>query len=75
MGEVVEVDFKKKKVVKKYTITKNLCAVCGHMIVNDSRKEDNTPYIPLSYSKGTCICKGCAVELSTLVKQGGWTND
>lgn len=75
MGEVIEVNFKEKRVVEKYTITKKVCGLCGHMVTNDTRLTDNTPYVPLSYVKGHCVCKDCLVELATLVKQEGWTND
>lgn len=74
MGEVIEVNFKTKKKVEKYTILKNLCVVCHNTVVYDSRKgeDGNEPYIELSKGNGSCICKACSVAIKGVVDENEW---
>lgn len=72
MAEIIEVDFRKKKRIEKYTILKNLCVVCFNSVIYDSRSEDNQPYIEISKGKGQCICKDCSVSIKEVVDENEW---
>ena len=47
MTNIVEVDFKKKEVIKNYKQYQWVNALSGEMFDFDSRKEDNVPRVPL----------------------------
>ena len=47
MTNIVEVDFKKKEVIKNYKQYQWVNALSGEMFDFDSRKEDNIPRVPL----------------------------
>lgn len=74
MADVIEVNFKTKKKVDKYTILKNICVVCFNSVIYDSRKgeNENEPYIQISKGKGQCICKNCAVAIKEVVDENHW---
>ncbi len=72
MADVIEVDFRKKKKIEKYTIVKNVCVVCFNPVIYDSRKEDNEPYIEISRNKGQCICKACSIAIKEVVDANEW---
>lgn len=71
MGDVIEVNFRSKQKVQKYTIVKNICVVCFNNVIYDSRREDNEPYIETK-AKGQCICKDCAVLIKEVVDENDW---
>ena len=74
MADVIEVDFRKRKKIEKYTILKNVCVVCFKDVIYDSRKEEdeNDPYIEISKGKGHCICKACSVAIKEVVDENNW---
>ena len=47
MTNIVEVDFKKKEVIKNYKQYQWVNALTGEMIDFDSRREDNVSRVPL----------------------------
>ena len=47
MSEIIQVDFKKKEVIKNYKQYQWVNALSGEMFDFDSRKEDNIPRVPL----------------------------
>ena len=47
MTNIVQVDFKKKEVIKNYKQYQWVNALTGESVDFDSRKEDNVPRIPL----------------------------
>ena len=47
MTNIVQVDFKKKEVIKNYKQYQWVDALSGEMFDFDSRKEDNVPRVPL----------------------------
>ena len=47
MTNIVQVDFKKKEVIKNYKQYQWVNALSGEMFDFDSRKEDNVPRVPL----------------------------
>ena len=47
MSEIIQVDFKKKEVIKNYKQYQWVDALSGEMFDFDSRKEDNVPRVPL----------------------------
>lgn len=73
MGDVIEVNFKTKQKVQKYTIVKSICIFCLRDVIYDSRKgEDNDPYIEISKNKGQSVCKDCAVRVKEVVDENNW---
>lgn len=72
MADVIEYNFKTRKKIQKYTVLKNICVLCCHTIVYDSRKENNEPYIDVSSAKCQCICKDCAVSIKEVVDENKW---
>jgi hypothetical protein len=72
MADIIEVNFRTKKRIEKYTILKNVCVVCFNSVIYDSRREDNSPYIELEKNKGNCICKDCAVAIKEVVDANEW---
>lgn len=48
MSEIIQVDFKKKEVIKNYKQYQWVNALSGEMFDFDSRKEDNVPRVPLA---------------------------
>ena len=48
MTNIVQVDFKKKEVIKNYKQYQWVNALTGEMLDFDSRKEDNVPHIPVA---------------------------
>ena len=75
MGEVICVNFKEKRKIEQYVIKQFICASCLVQVENDSRNDDNPPYIPLLGVKGHCLCKKCFIDVYRLVKEGGLYND
>ena len=47
MTNIIQVDFKKKEIIKNYKQYQWVNALSGEMFDFDSRKEDNVPRIPL----------------------------
>ena len=47
MTNIIEVDFKKKEIIKNYKQYQWVNALSGEMFDFDSRKEDNIPRVPL----------------------------
>ena len=47
MTNIVQVDFKKKEVIKNYKQYQWVNALSGESVDFDSRKEDNVPRVPL----------------------------
>ena len=47
MTNIVQVDFKKKEIIKNYKQYQWVNALSGEMFDFDSRKEDNVPRVPL----------------------------
>ena len=47
MTNIVQVDFKKKEVIKNYKQYQWVNAMTGESVDFDSRKEDNVPRVPL----------------------------
>ena len=47
MTNIIEVDFKKKEIIKNYKQYQWVNALSGEMFDFDSRKEDNVPRVPL----------------------------
>ena len=47
MTNIVEVDFKKKEIIKNYKQYQWVNALTGESVDFDSRKEDNVPRVPL----------------------------
>lgn len=47
MSEIIQVDFKKKEIIKNYKQYQWVNALSGEMFDFDSRKEDNVPRVPL----------------------------
>ena len=47
MSEIIQVDFKKKEVIKNYKQYQWVNAMTGESVDFDSRKEDNVPRVPL----------------------------
>ena len=47
MTNIVQVDFKKKQIVKNYKQYQWVDALTGESVDFDSRKEDNVPRVPL----------------------------
>lgn len=47
MSEIIQVDFKKKEVIKNYKQYQWVNALTGEMLDFDSRKDDNVPRIPV----------------------------
>ena len=47
MTNIVQVDFKKKEIIKNYKQYQWVNALTGESVDFDSRKEDNVPRIPL----------------------------
>lgn len=72
MADIIEVNFRTKKKIEKYTILKNVCVVCFNSVIYDSRKENNVPYIEISKNKGQCICKDCAIAIKEVVDANEW---
>lgn len=72
MADIIEVNFRKKKRIEKYTIIKNVCVVCFRGIIYDSRKQDNEEYIEVSKNNGQCVCKNCAIAIKELVDEHKW---
>lgn len=72
MADIIEVNFRTKKRIEKYTIVKNVCVVCFNPVIYDSRKVHNEPYIEIQKSKGQCICKDCAVAIKEVVDANEW---
>lgn len=72
MGDIIEVNFKKKEKVQKYVLTKHICIICFNSVLYDSIREDNEPFIELNKSKGQCICKECSVEIKGIVDENKW---
>lgn len=72
MADIIEVNFRTKKKIEKYTILKNVCVVCFNSVIYDSRKEHNAPYIEISKNKGQCICKDCAIAIKEVVDAKEW---
>lgn len=72
MADIIEVNFRTKSKVEKYTILKNICVVCFSSVIYDSRREDNAPYIEISKGKGQCICKDCSVSIKEVVDANQW---
>ena len=48
MTNIVQVDFKKKEVIKNYKQYQWVNALTGEMLDFDSRKEGNVPHIPVA---------------------------
>ena len=48
MTNIVQVDFKKKEVIKNYKQYQWVDALTGESVDFDSRKEDNVPHIPVA---------------------------
>ena len=48
MTNIVQVDFKKKEVIKNYKQYQWVNALTGESVDFDSRKEDNVPHIPVA---------------------------
>ena len=75
MGEVIEVNFKEKKKIKKYVIKNYICLVCNQKFVNDSRlNEEENPSLISVGVRGYCVCKDCAVDVASVVKEEKWEN-
>ena len=74
MADIIEVNFRTRKKVEKYTILKSVCVVCFNSVVYDSRKgeDGNEPYIELSKGNGRCMCKACAVQMKGVVDENEW---
>lgn len=72
MADIIEVNFRTKKKIEKYTILKNVCVVCFNSVIYDSRKANNAPYIEISKNKGQCICKDCAIAVKEVVDANEW---
>lgn len=73
MADVIEVDFRKKRKIEKYTVIKNVCTICYNLVIYDSRKgDDNEPYIELERKRGECVCKQCAVAIKEVVDENEW---
>lgn len=72
MADIIEVNFRTKQKVEKYTILKNVCVVCYSSVIYDSRKEENDPYIELSKGNGQCICKQCSIQIKEVVDENQW---
>ena len=47
MSEIIQVDFKKKEIIKNYKQYQWVNALTGEMLDFDSRKEDNVSRVPL----------------------------
>ena len=47
MTNIVQIDFKKKEIIKNYKQYQWINALTGESVDFDSRKEDNVPRIPL----------------------------
>ena len=47
MSEIIQVDFKKKEVIKNYKQYQWVNALTGESVDFDSRKDDNVPRIPV----------------------------
>lgn len=47
MTNIIDVDFKKKEIIKNYKQYQWVNALSGEMFDFDSRKEDNIPRVPL----------------------------
>lgn len=72
MGDIIEVNFRKKTRIQKYTVVKNICIVCFKNVIYDSRCEDNEPYIEVPKTKGQCICRDCAIAIKEVVDDNEW---
>ena len=48
MTNIIEVDFKKKEIIKNYKQYQWTNALTGESVDFDSRKEDNVPRVPLA---------------------------
>ena len=48
MTNIVQVDFKKKEIIKNYKQYQWVNALTGESVDFDSRKEDNVPHIPVA---------------------------
>lgn len=48
MTNIVQVDFKKKEIIKNYKQYQWVDALTGESVDFDSRKEDNVPHIPVA---------------------------
>ena len=48
MSEIIQVDFKKKEIIKNYKQYQWVNALTGESVDFDSRKEDNVPHIPVA---------------------------
>ena len=48
MTNIVQVDFKKKEIIKNYKQYQWVNALTGELVDFDSRKEDNVPRIPVA---------------------------
>lgn len=72
--EIINVDFKTKKRIERYTTTTLLCNVCKSLVKIDSRKAVNPQYIALENWKkeNACICKACAVDIRMLCEENNW---
>lgn len=68
MGEIIEVNFKTKKKVQKYVISKWKCVGCGHIGEHDSRKEDNPAFIKFEATHN-CMCMDCASLVADAMKE------
>ena len=47
MTNIIEVDFKKKEIIKNYKQYQWVSALTGESVDFDSRKDDNVPRVPL----------------------------
>ena len=48
MSNIIQVDFKKKEIIKNYKQYQWVNALTGESVDFDSRKEDNVPHIPVA---------------------------
>ena len=48
MTNIIQVDFKKKEIIKNYKQYQWVNALTGEMLDFDSRKEDNVPRVPVA---------------------------
>ena len=48
MTNIIQVDFKKKEIIKNYKQYQWVNALTGESVDFDSRKEDNVPHIPVA---------------------------
>lgn len=76
MGDVIAVDWKERKKIEKYTVHRHQCVMCFSLIVFDSRREYNEPYLEYpGPSKTTHLCKHCALAVHDSVIELGWNKE